>query len=167
MIFRLSSKLAYKLKVSPPGVLPRGPSPFLDWSAHQFTAARMQFVIVSNTSSLYAVVFQGRGLSNDGLFVERALSSLRNIMEHDGLALTYRRFIAPACHTVQFSKALNRSVTGSMNDLIVHAKLWLTERELSPHETAARLNDIPFSSLDYRNPREAFIAMEAACNNEA
>lgn len=27
---------------------------------------------------------------------------------------------------------------------------------LSPNETALRLNDIPFSSLDYRKPRKAF-----------
>jgi hypothetical protein len=68
---------------------------------------------------------------------------------------------------VQFSKALNRSLTGSMNDLVVHAKRWLIEQNLPLPEIAARLNDIPFSSLGYRNPREAFLAMEVAWNNEA
>ena len=73
--------------------------------------------------------------------------------------LIYQRFIAPSSASVQFSKSLNRSVTGSMNDMIVHAKMWLHERGLSPQDTATRLNDIPFSSLKYQKPREVFTGM--------
>lgn len=47
-------------------------------------------------------------------------------------------------------------MTSSMNDLIVHAKMWLTEGELSPHDTAFKLNDISFSPFKYRKPREVF-----------
>ena len=43
-----------------------------------------------------------------------------------------------------------------MNDLIYQAKVKLIERELSPHDTGFVLNEIPFSSLDYRNPKEVF-----------
>jgi hypothetical protein len=51
---------------------------------------------------------------------------------------------------------VDRSVIGSLNDLIYHATIWLTERELSPHDVGFKLNEIPFSSLAYANPREAF-----------
>jgi hypothetical protein len=171
MIFRLSTKLAAKLKVAPRDVLPADPDPFADWSGNVFTADRTQFVIVTNTASLYSTVFPGRGVSSDRQFIERALDSLREFMAEDGLSFIHQRFIAPASGEtqspelpfpeVQFSKALNRSVTGSMNDLIFHAKAWLTDGELSPHETAFKLNDIPFAAFQYRKPREVFTGLAA------
>ena len=82
-------------------------------------------------------------------------------MADDGQEFIYRKFIAPASASVSFSKALSRSVTGSMNDLIFHAKAWLADG-LSPHDVAFKLNDIPFSSLDYRKPREVFKALHLA-----
>jgi hypothetical protein len=48
-----------------------------------------------------------------------------------------------------------------MNDLVYHAKFWLTEDELSPFDASFKLNDIPFSSLAYRKPREEFKALNA------
>lgn len=53
---------------------------------------------------------------------------------------------------VQYSKALNRSVIGSMNDLVYHAKLWLLELPIL--HVASKLNDIPWSSLKYRTTTE-------------
>ena len=164
MIFRLSSKLAAKLKVTPTKVLPLDENPFADWSGHVFTADRTQFVIVTNTASLYSTVLCGRGIPSDSHFIERSLSSLREFMEDDGLSFIYQRLIAPGSSTVQFSKALNRSVTSSMNDLIVHAKMWLTEGALSPHDTAFKLNDIPFSPFKYRKPREVFTGRASRCD---
>ena len=74
--------------------------------------------------------------------------------------MTGNRFIAPTSGTVSFAKALNRSVTGSMNDLIRFAKLWLTEDQMSPHDVGFKLNDIPMSALGnprgYGKPSEEF-----------
>ena len=47
-----------------------------------------------------------------------ALSTVREFMEDDGQSFAYQKFIAPASASVTFAKALNRSVTGSMNDYI-------------------------------------------------
>ena len=72
------------------------------------------------------------------------------------------RLIAPASGTVSFAKALNRSVTGSMNDLIKFAKMYLTEDNMTPHDTCLKLNDMPMSALKnaegrkYAIPRDAF-----------
>lgn len=159
MILRLSSKLATKLKVTTPAVLPLDPNPLADWSAHLFVAERSQLVIVTNSASLYSVLFQGRGIGNGKQFVEQVLTSLQEFMEFDGQGIIYERFVAPASDRIQFSKALSRSVISSMNDLIIHARDWLTLDGLSAHETAKMLNDIPFSSLEYGKPREAFRAM--------
>jgi hypothetical protein len=168
MIFRLSQKLNTKIKAGPMGAQPLDANPFADWSAHVFVADRTQYVLLSNTKSLYSTVMYGKGISNDSHFIDRALSSIREFMEADGQSFTYRRLIAPASTSVRFAKALNRSVTGSMNELILHATVWLTEGDLSPHDVGFRLNDILLSSLTerkpdtYRRPREALKSLLSA-----
>lgn len=159
MILRLSSKLAKKLKVTTQEVLPLDSNPLADWSAHLFVAGRTQVVIVTNSAALYSVLFQGRGIGNGKQFVEQVSASLQEYMEFDGQGIIYERFVASTSNRVQFSKALSRSVISSMNDLILHAKDWLTLDGLSAHATAKMLNEIPFSSLEYNTPREAFRAM--------
>lgn len=156
MIFRLSQKLAKKLKEGTLASLPLDENPYADWSAHLFTADRTQYIIVTNTKSLYSVVLCGKGITNDRQFIERVLSTMREFMEDDGQAFIYRRWVAPASGSVRFGKALNRSVTGSMIDLVYHAKIWLTEGGLSPHDTGFKLNSIPMRALSYQYTREAF-----------
>ena len=162
MIFRLSQKLNAKIKGGTLPALPLDENPFADWSAHLFVARRTQYVLLSNTKSLYSTVMYGRGITNDSQFIERALGSLREFMEAEGQEVVYRRFIGPASASVRFAKALDRSVTGSMNDLIRQAAAWLAEGGLSPHEVGGRLNDTLLSALGrsgsvpYGKPREAF-----------
>src|ERR1035438_10183508 len=161
MIFRLSQKLDSKIEAGALPPLPLDENPFVDWSAHLFVADRTQYIILSNTPSLYSVVLYGKGITNDSDFIERALSNIREFMEADGQEFVYRRFIAPASGTVRFAKALDRSVTGSMNELIMHATDWLVEGELSPFDIGFQLNDILLSAIArdkaeaYRTPRDA------------
>lgn len=161
MIFRLSQKLAKKLKVGSLKPAAADPNPFADWSGHLFTADRTQYLILTNTLSFYSTVIYGRGISNDSQFLDRALSAIREFMVDDGQEIIFRRFIAPAAATVKFASALNRSVTGSMNDLVDEAKMRLTEYGLSPCDASFNLNEMPMSYLDYRNPRDAFKALRA------
>jgi hypothetical protein len=164
MIFRLSQKLAAKIKEGTLPALPLDGNPYTDWSAQLFAADRTQYILLTNTKSLYSTVIYAKGITNDGNFIERALSGLREFMESDGQQFSYHRFIVPATGSVHFAKALNRSVTGSMNDMIGHATYWLTERELSPFDVGFRLNEIPMSALgrsisSYGIPREVFKAL--------
>lgn len=172
MIFRLSQKLAKKIKEAPAQSLPLDANPFADWSCHLFTADRTQYIILTNTPSLYSVVMFGKGITDDSRFIERALSTIRECMEDDGQTSVYQRFIAPASGVVRFGKALNRSVTGSMNDMIYHAQMWLTEGGLSPRDTGFKLNEMPMSALGkprgYQQPREAFklLANDGGVNDD-
>ena len=156
MIFRLSQKLNTKINAGTLGAQALHENPFADWSAHLFSADRTQYIIICNTKSLYSTVMYAKGITNDNQFITRALGGIREFMEDDGQEFTYQSLIAPACASVRFGKALSRSVTGSMNDLVYHATMWLTEGALSPHDVGFKLNDIPFSPLGYANPREAF-----------
>ena len=156
MIFRLSQKLAKKVKTVPTQVRPPDENPYADWSAHLFTADRTQYVLLTNTASLYSTVMHGQGITGDNELLKQALSRIWEFMSDDGLEFAFQRFIAPTTGRIYFSKPLNRSVISSMNELARHAKLWLTERELSPHDTSFKLNEIPMKPLGYANPREAF-----------
>jgi hypothetical protein len=100
-----------------------------------------------------------KGCTDESYFVGRALETIREFMESDGQAISYQRFIAPATSSVKFSKALNRSVTGSMNELIQFAKDWLIEEKWSPCDIGFKLNEIWMSALRHQRPREAFKAL--------
>ena len=121
-----------------------------------FATGTTQYIILSNTQSLYSCLMNGKGITNEEKFVELAISTIGAFMEDDGQTFVFQRFIAPSIATVSYAKALNRSVTGSMNDLVFHAEAWLVEGELTPPQVGFKLNDIPFSSLKYKKPTEAF-----------
>jgi hypothetical protein len=159
MIFRLSQKLNSKIKAGALAAHPPGENPFADWSARPFVADRTQYILLSNTRSLYSVVFYGNGVTNDGRFIDRALGALREFMKADGQAFAYHQFLAPSCGTVRFATALDRGVTGSMNDLVYLATVWMSDAELSPFDVGFKLNGAPFSLLKQGNPRDAFRAM--------
>jgi hypothetical protein len=164
MIYRLSQKLNAKIKAGALRALPLDGNPLADWSAYLFVAGRTQYLLLSNTRSLYSTVMHGRGITTDSHFIERALGGIREFTEADGLAFPYHRLIVPATASVRFAKALDRSVTGSMNDLIKHATYWLAEGDESPFDVGFRLNEIPMSALAnggsaYGKPREAFRAL--------
>ena len=153
-----------KIKAGTLTVLPRHENPLVDWSAHLFVAGRAQYILLTNTKSLYSTVMYGKGITNESHFIERALSNIREFMEADGQEFVYCRFIVPATASVRFAKALDRSVTGSMNDLIKHATYWLAEGDVSPFDVGFRLNDTLLSMLagggsSFGKPREAFRAL--------
>ena len=162
MILRLSQKLNKKIKAGKLTEMPLDDNQYADWSCHLFIADRTQYIIMSNTESLYSCVMYGKGITDDSRFIERALSTIREFMEDDGQQFAYRKFIAPASGTVSFAKSLNRSVTGSMNELVMEAQMYLGEDEMAPHEVGFKLNGILLSTLKnaggrkYAEPRDAF-----------
>jgi len=165
MIFRLTHKLVKKIGLSPLQGLPPDQNPFVDWTAHLFTAERVQYIIVTNTASLYSLVMYGRGITDDNEFIQRTLSFMRDVMADNGCEILFRRLIGPYTARVSFSKATNRHVIGSMNELIFEAKLYLTERQMSPFETSLQLNETLMSYLGYNSPKEAFRQLKAGEEN--
>jgi len=91
MIFRLTQKLAKKIGIRPSRCLQLEMNPFADWCVHLFTAQRVQYVIMTNTPSLYSMVMYGRGITNDNQFVKRALSYMSEFMTDDGNEFLFRK----------------------------------------------------------------------------
>ena len=167
MIFRLSQKMAKKIKESPTGCCPPAANPYTDWTAHLFTAERVQYVILTNTVSLYSIVAYARGMTDFSIFIDYSLNFMAEYMCADGCEFQFRRLIAPEAKEVIFSKSTDRSVIGSMNDLVHMAKWVLIERQVSPFEASQDINQAPMSCLGYKNPKEAFLEMKPAAVPEA
>ncbi len=152
MMFRLSKKLSAKIKVPVIETLALHPDPLCDWSGHLFTVDRKQLVLLTNTATLYSLVFPGRGISNAATFCEQADQSIREALVKEGLSVELPVFDAA---TVRFSKALNRTVTGCMTEFVKESEFLMLERGVSLNELAWRLNETPVATLRYDHPRQA------------
>lgn len=72
MILRLSQKLCTKIEAGSLKAMPLDDNPFADWSANLFVADRTQYILVSNTKSLYSTVLFGIPLNTPHDFCEIA-----------------------------------------------------------------------------------------------
>lgn len=157
MIFRITQKPGKKIGIQPTQSMLLSSNPYADWSAHLFTADRVQYIMLTNTAALYSILTYGKGITNESRFIKAALSSMKLFFGLDENESVFERYIAHENLNVYFSKSINRSVTGSMNDLVSGAKYYLTGgEEESPYEVSVRLNEMPMSYLGYDNPRKTF-----------
>lgn len=157
LIFRVTRKLAKKIKIAPPSALPPEDNPLLDWTANLFMASRWQCIMLTNSRSLYSVLMAGGGITNDRVFAKEALKCLHDYMEFDGIVDLFDSHIRPHVEEVQICKAGDRSVLGSMIDLIFHARIDLLESGLPGPLACIRLNSMPMASIEFAFPREQLL----------
>ncbi len=148
VIFRLSQKLARKVKAPALSVLPEAADPLTDWSAHVFNVSRTQYLLVCNTRSLYSAVMFARGINDVHRFIVGAMSGIADAMREAGFSKAYDERIAAATGPMLFGKAISRQVTGSMNDLIALSQFRLQDETTAPSDLGAWLNQTPFSILE-------------------
>jgi len=157
MIVRLTEKLAKKIKESGLATLPMNANPFGDWSARLFTADRAQYILITNTATLYSRVIYGKGITDYATFTRAMADSLQDMMEEDNFGATFYEQVAPQAGSIVFAKSLNRSIIGSMNQLESEAKVILSMEEISPYDLSFRLNETILSyGKEYGHPREMF-----------
>jgi len=160
MIIRLTQKLAKKIdSLDALNVLPIDQNPYLDWSANLFRSERVQYIIITNTTSLYSMIMYGRGITDHSDFIKGVLSTMRDFLIADDNEFIYRRFIEPDDSPMIFAKSLNRSVIGSMNELINEAQFHFRYKELSLWDISQRMNQTPMTRIQSSYPREAFKLM--------
>ena len=70
MIIRLTQKLAKKIKVPQLDYLEKPEEPISDWTANIFNAGRNQYIIFTNSDTLFSLIFPGAGLNNSNKFIE-------------------------------------------------------------------------------------------------
>jgi len=77
----------------------------------------------------------------------------------DGFEDVFRKHVVPELKTMQFAKTLNRSVTGSMTDMVKLSGYMLVEDGSTLEQVAGKLNETPFKALGNNYPREHFAAL--------
>jgi len=161
VIFRVTQKLAKKIKVAPLAALPPSKSPFLDWTANLFMVSRWQCIMLTNSCSLYSVVLAGKGITNEKSFADKSLKCLHEYMLLDSTLNLFVAHIAPHMGSATFCKASDRRVLGSINELIFQVRCYLLETELPLPLVNMRLNETPMSMIEQHNPKLAFLALDA------
>jgi len=159
MICRITQKLAKKIKIVPAAALPPHDNPLLDWTANLFMVSRWQFIILTNSASLYSVVFPGKGVPNKHAFVEQGMKALDDCLNRDGIMGLYDLNIAPAVDSVDYCKAGNKSILASMNQLVFQVKCDLMEIGHPLPVVNQRLNRIPMSKLRYHYAIDELLAL--------
>jgi len=153
MILRLTNKLTDKIKIKSLSEYDEGPD-IDEWYGHIFIADRTQYMLFTNAFSLYSVLFPGKGINDIKTFFETAVHSLSETLRKDGFEIMIGRFIAGKNEIIDVCKTNNRGVLGSMNDMISHSKFYFSDYKMTPSEISIRLNEMPYSYLKYKNPKE-------------
>ena len=129
------------------------------WSANSFNIGRFPMILFTNDRTLMSVVIPFKEAST---FHNRFLESLEVLLH--SIALSSRE-IGPELAemtTVQLTTRINRSILGSMNDFVFHARATLYHRpNLTLEELSFQLSGIPCSPLKYGFPREAALSLFA------
>jgi len=158
MIFRLTAKLTQKIGLDPLPALPydKGRNPLLDWHAHLFTVQRTQYILATNTASLYSLVMPGRGITNGRQFAQALSDGLQDFLTGQGHHPNVSRTLLSSGQDATFAKITDRRVLGSMNDLIFQSKIRLGEGQQTLFTVSFYLNETPMSYLKYRSPKDLF-----------
>ena len=166
MILRLSNKLARKIHVLPLEALPGIMPPLGDWAGNVFRAGRIQYILITNGTSLFSCIIPGRGITKIESLLERMQVMMRDVHDYYGLADMYDEIVMPhLIGKVVTSKVGNRSLTGSMSDHCLNSKCFLDEMELAPLEASIRLNETPMGALNHAFPIERHRFLFHECMN--
>lgn len=160
MIIRLSQKLATKIRSGSLSEVPLHERQIADWSATLFNVGRTHYALLSNTASLFTCLMIAKGLTNSEMFEQRAAEVIGDAVRRFGQ--NHKQRITEFQSPFSYAKSLNRSVIGSMNDLVFGGRL-IIEGGIDLQETADRLNTTPLKALTnrdgrrYANPSEVFL----------
>jgi hypothetical protein len=131
-------------------------SAHLRWYANMFRVDGVQYILTTNAASLYSVVIYGRGVTSPDTYLKLFLPALSEQLQSDTMQIIHKRCIEPYTSKIVLAKTEDRSVLGSMNDMVNVSKLKLGYDPISLSDLSHAINRIPFSALGYGFPWEAF-----------
>ena len=161
MIVRTTGKLAKQVGVSSLNTIPLAENPFADWTCRVFAVGeRESLMLITNTASLYSLLASANGLENLEQFVYGLIRCIERHLLTDGFEEVFREHVVPELETMRLAKTLNRTVTGSMTDMVKLATHMLFEDGDTLEQVAGKLNKTPFGALDYDYPRDRFAGLK-------
>jgi hypothetical protein len=159
MIIHTTEKLRKKLKLQKLEKAISRQDPFLHWYATLFRIGGVQYILTTHEFSLLSFVFEGKGIVSPAEYMRWMLCKLPIYLKFVGCEHIFDRVIAPGAQESVFVKTDNRSVLGSMNDMIYHCQVMAEYKKHSIAEMTAELNEVPMGALKYALPKEVFKEM--------
>lgn len=143
MVFRLTNKLFKRIREKPPNEIVEETNPFLDWAADHFTVDGYRFIIVTNCASVLSWVFPAKGINDSNGFVKAANRAMETCLREYGFHFQWERMIVPSLVSVHLRKVADPSMSGVLTDLVRHAKYYLSNPNMTPHQASLLLNEMP------------------------
>ena len=101
----------------------------------------------------------GKGVRDANKLLMRLFRLLDDYLREGGYEFVDQRSILMEMDRSLSPRRSNRSITGSINELVYQAKELLIDEELSAGEVGNELNEIPLKTLDHRSPKVAFATL--------
>ena len=153
LTFRCTQRVLRRLGIEAIADAPVSTTRLGDWYINLLLVRRHRLLIFVSEPTLLSVFIPVNELST---LIPRFRRGLAEVLQALGAPTRAIEAEISDTETVAFAATVNRSVLGSMNDLIFQAK-WELERD--PQQTllelGLRLSQIPCKPLGYRYPREA------------
>lgn len=155
LTIRPSKMLARRLRIALPDRMPEVRNRLADWCVHEFRAGRRGYLLLCHTGSMYPVVALLRGVTDGTGLKQRMVEALRDNLTGPVLGPLFSNDIEPRLDEVQFAPVPDRSVMGTMNELIFSAKVGLYDG-MSVPDLSPWLAETPLSILGMNSPDRVF-----------
>jgi len=162
VILRLSPRLASKIKSGTLQQIDQHENHLLDWSCRLFVAQRTEFILISNTASMFSCVFPSVEVADCDRLVDRMLVALRVLMFDNEQEANFHELAKVSAVGVTIARSRDRSLAMSMNDHVHSTKLYLADG-LNTDEVGQRLNNTRMAILTpsrrrhFVMPKDVFI----------
>lgn len=144
MVFRLTQKLSKKLHLGP---LPR--TDILEvgsiWYANLLRAHGTQFIVITESLTLYSLLILGRGVVDGETFASVAYQTIRAKFEEQGWSRLLGSHVAFDTEAPIFLAAQDRSVIASVSEISRMARFELESSQRSIDAHTDWINQIPYS----------------------
>ena len=160
-LIRCTQKLLKELRVKPSVEGPK--SGYIgDWHANLLRVERRKCVLFTQSDTLYSIFVFGLKRADFDRLDEIFRQSLFRRLRIEGFSQIQIEKALDEYETIHFAKTNNRSVLGSMNDLVFQMEGHIISAggiaNLGLDALNDRLNRIPMGALDYRYSIEALQA---------
>lgn len=142
-----------------------------DWYVHLFFINRKKYLISTHAKTLFSFIVPD--LKRDAIrkLPEIFKQGLESTLDIENISSAYKARILSNCEGFQFAKTVNRSVTGSMNDL-VYQYLSMVEHNYDSRDIhslakiSRQLNRVPMSYIRYGLAIEKFLKLNGITNQD-
>ena len=156
MIIRFTQKLATKIKAPKLEYLEPSEEAILDWTANIFTAGKKQYILFTNSETLFSIIFPSAGINNSNKFI----ASLKNkLSEMFTLYRINSKVIDQLLdfNSIEFSKNKDKSILGSMNEFVFQIKFYMSTWKLDSIQSTLKINSTIMGKINYDKPIDRFL----------